>query len=64
MKTYTLEDFKRWGSKGGKKSRRKLSRKQAQEMVRAREANRHITTGPTRQLVAQHQEMLKHTKLG
>jgi hypothetical protein len=38
MRTYTIEDFRRWGSKGGAKSRRKLTKKQARAMVKAREA--------------------------
>ena len=40
MKTYTLEDFKRWGALGGTKSRRTLTAKQAKAMVKARESKR------------------------
>jgi hypothetical protein len=36
--TFTLEDFKRWGSEGGKKSRRKLTTEQARSMVKAKNA--------------------------
>jgi hypothetical protein len=37
MKTYTAEDFKRWGAKGGAKSKRVLTKAQAKAMVAARE---------------------------
>lgn len=40
MKTYTAEDFKRWGAQGGRKSKRELTSKQARAMVRARESKR------------------------
>lgn len=40
MKTYTAEDFKRWGAQGGRKSRRELSATQARAMVAARERKR------------------------
>lgn len=35
-KTFTLAQFKKWGAKGGKKSRRTLTSDQALAMVRAR----------------------------
>lgn len=37
MRTFTSEDFRRWGSEGGKKSRRSLTAAQAREMVARRE---------------------------
>ena len=37
-RTFTTEDFKRWGSEGGKKSRRKLTTEQARSMVKAKKA--------------------------
>jgi len=40
MKTYTVEDFKRWGAQGGAKSKRTLTSKQARKMVLAREKKR------------------------
>lgn len=40
MKTYTTDDFKRWGAKGGAKSKRTLTKAQAKAMVKAREAKR------------------------
>ena len=43
MKTYTAEDFKRWGAQGGKKSRRILTPEQARAMVLAREKKRRKT---------------------
>jgi len=39
-KSYTIEDFRRWGAQGGSKSKRKLTKKQAREMVKARESKR------------------------
>jgi len=35
---FTLDDFKRWGSEGGRKSRRKLTTEQALSMVKAKKA--------------------------
>lgn len=43
MKTYTAEDFKRWGAQGGSKSKRVLTAAQAKEMVVAREKKRRKT---------------------
>lgn len=43
MKTYTAEDFKRWGAQGGRKSKRELSAAQAKAMVAAREKKRRKT---------------------
>jgi len=40
MKTYTTNDFKKWGSQGGTKSRRTLTKEQSQAMLAAREAKR------------------------
>ena len=40
MKTYTTNDFKKWGSQGGSKSRRTLTTGQSQAMLAAREAKR------------------------
>ena len=40
MKTYTSEDFKRWGAQGGAKSKRVLTASQAKAMVSAREKKR------------------------
>jgi hypothetical protein len=40
MKTYTREDFEKWGRKGGTISRRKLTSAQARAMVKARELKR------------------------
>ena len=40
MKTYTAEDFKRWGAQGGRKSKRELTSEQAKAMVAARERKR------------------------
>lgn len=40
MKTYTTEDFKRWGAEGGRKSTRTLTSEQAKRMVAAREARK------------------------
>jgi len=40
MKTYTAEDFKRWGAQGGAKSKRVLTSAQAKAMVDARERKR------------------------
>lgn len=40
VKTYTADDFKRWGAQGGRKSRRELSATQARAMVAAREKKR------------------------
>ena len=36
----TLELFRKWGSEGGKKSKRVLTPEQAKAMVKAREAKR------------------------
>jgi hypothetical protein len=51
MKSVTLEDFKRWGSMGGKarKKPRILTREQAISMVQAREAKKNglkVSTQP------------------
>ena len=43
MKTYTAEDFKRWGAQGGRKSKRELTSEQAKAMVAARERQRRKT---------------------
>jgi len=40
MKTYTTNDFKKWGSQGGSKSRRTLTKEQSQAMLAARDAKR------------------------
>lgn len=44
MKTYTAEDFKRWGAQGGAKSKRVLTSAQAKAMVDARERKRRKTS--------------------
>ena len=43
VKTYTAEDFKAWGAKGGAKSKRVLTAAQAKAMVAAREKKRRKT---------------------
>jgi topoisomerase IA-like protein len=43
MKTYTAEDFRKWGAQGGAKSSRELTPAQAREMVAAREKKRRKT---------------------
>lgn len=43
MKTYTTADFKKWGAKGGAKSKRVLTAAQAKAMVAAREKKRRKT---------------------
>lgn len=43
MKTYTAEDFKKWGAQGGAKSKRVLTAAQAKAMVHAREKKRRKT---------------------
>ena len=43
MKTYTAEDFKKWGAQGGAKSKRVLTAAQAKAMVAAREKKRRKT---------------------
>ena len=43
MKTFTSEDFKAWGAKGGAKSKRVLTAAQAKAMVSAREKKRRKT---------------------
>ena len=48
MKTYTAEDFKTWGAKGGAKSKRVLTAAQAKAMVAARERKRRKTRRVTR----------------
>ena len=48
MKTYTAEDFKRWGAQGGAKSKRVLTAAQAKAMVAAREKKRRKTKRVTR----------------
>lgn len=42
-KTYTAEDFKKWGAQGGEKSKRVLTTAQAKAMVAARERKRRKT---------------------
>ena len=39
-RTYTTDDFKRWGGEGGRKSRRTLTPEQARKMVAAKMAKR------------------------
>lgn len=48
MKTYTADDFKRWGAQGGKKSKRTLTAAQAKAMVAVREKKRRKTKRVTR----------------
>ena len=48
MKTYTAEDFKKWGAQGGAKSKRVLTAAQAKAMVTAREKKRRKTKRVTR----------------
>lgn len=48
VKTYTAEDFKRWGAQGGAKSKRTLTPQQAKAMVAARERKRRKTKRVTR----------------
>ena len=48
MKTYTAEDFKRWGAQGGAKSKRMLTAAQAKAMVVAREKKHRKTKRVTR----------------
>lgn len=43
MRTYTSDDFKRWGAQGGAKSKRVLTPAQARAMVAAREKKRQKT---------------------
>lgn len=43
MKTYTAEDFQKWGAQGGAKSKRVLTAAQANAMVAAREKKRRKT---------------------
>lgn len=43
VKTYTAEDFKKWGAQGGAKSKRVLTAAQANAMVAAREKKRRKT---------------------
>ncbi len=40
MSELTREQFRKWGAEGGKKSRRKLTRKQSLAMIAARERKR------------------------
>jgi len=42
-RVFTAEDFRRWGAKGGAKSRRTLSGEQARKMVQSRERKRRKT---------------------
>ena len=42
-RVFTAEDFRRWGARGGKKSRRTLTAEQAKKMVRSRERKRRKT---------------------
>ena len=48
MKTYTAEDFRKWGAQGGAKSKRVLTAAQAKAMVSAREKKRLKTKRVTR----------------
>jgi hypothetical protein len=48
MKTYTAEDFRKWGAQGGAKSKRVLTAAQAKAMVAARERKRRKTKRVTR----------------
>lgn len=42
MKTYTADQFKKWGEQGGKKSKRVLTREQSLAMLKARRKKRKI----------------------
>lgn len=57
MKTYTAEDFQKWGAQGGAKSKRVLTAAQAKAMVAAREKKRRKTKRVTRRA----NEKLSHT---
>tara|TARA_R110000868_G_scaffold202473_1_gene450199 strand:- start:409 stop:609 length:201 start_codon:yes stop_codon:yes gene_type:complete len=48
MKTYTAEDFRKWGAQGGAQSKRVLTAAQAKAMVAAREKKRRKTKRVTR----------------
>jgi hypothetical protein len=48
VKTYTADDFKRWGAQGGAKSKRVLTPAQARAMVAAREKKRRKINGGVR----------------
>jgi hypothetical protein len=48
MKTYTAEDFRKWGAQGGAKSKRVLTAAQAKAMVAVREKKRRTTKRVTR----------------
>ena len=43
MKTYSADDFRRWGAQGGAKSKRVQTAAQAKAMVAARERKRRKT---------------------
>lgn len=47
-KTFTLDDFKKWGAQGGAKSKRTLTPEHAKAMVAAREKKRRKTKRVTR----------------
>ena len=53
MKTYTAEDFKKWGAQGGANSKRVLTAVQAKAMVAARERKRRKTKRVTRRANAE-----------
>lgn len=48
MKTYTTNDFKRWGAEGGRKSRRVLTTEQAIAMNRAKARKRKLRMKETK----------------
>jgi hypothetical protein len=48
MKTYTAEDFQKWGAQVGAKPKRVLTAAQAKAMVAAREKKRRKTKRVTR----------------
>ena len=55
MKTYTADDFKRWGAQGGAKSKRVLTAAQAKAMVAARERKRRKTKRVSRRANGLHE---------
>lgn len=57
MKTYTAEDFRRWGAQGGAKSKRTLTPAQAKAMVAARERKRR----KTKRVVRRANDKLSHS---
>ncbi len=58
VKTYTSDDFKKWGAQGGAKSKRVLTAAQAKAMVAAREKKRRKTKRVSRRA----NSVLDHTK--